>query len=591
MKQANNDLRTNLGLTIAAIVLVGIAAASFYTVNRLADDARWVDHTQRVIRELETLTTQISLAESGQRGFLLTDEARHLKLYQESSSAIPAVLDSLQKLTADNPLQQRRIANLSIVMDRRLAMLRIGIESRQRGEIDAFAERARLDDGRELMEELVAQVGDMRGEEDVLLKQRSVVLEAGRIRTNAFIVLGNLGALGLLLFSFGVMRGQIAQRRLAEIDVRRYADDVEDLYNNAPCGYHSLNAQGVFVQVNDTELRWLGYERRDLIGKVAFADLLLPNSRLSFQQNFSQVKQGASVNDVEYELIRKDGSVLPVSLNAIAMHDDVGNFTQSRASLFDVTLRREAEQRMHRANAFLDSVFEHIPHMIFVKDAAELRFVRFNKAGERLLGLPKGAIIGKSDYDFFTREQADAFVAKDREVLATGKLVDIVEEPIHSRVLGDRWLHTKKIPIADEAGNPRYLLGISEDVTDAKASERRIVELNQALESHAAELQASNHELESFSYSVSHDLRSPLRAIDGFSRILEEDYGSVLDSEGRRLLGVIRSNTKRMGQLIDDLLAFSRIGRQHLNMATVDMAALAQEALTEVQPEYEKLAP
>ncbi len=591
MKPANNDLRTNLGLAFALLVLIGIAAASVDTVNRFADGAHWVDHTQQVIGELEMLTTQISLAESGQRGFLITNDERDLRSYQSSSSAIPMVLDSLQKLTADSPLQQRRIANLRIVMDRRLAMLRIGIEARQRGEIDRIAERERLGRGRELMEELVALVGEMRAGEDALLKQRSAVLEAGRIRTDAFIVLGNLSALGLLLFSFGVMKRQIAQRREAETQLRRYAAAVEDLYNNAPCGYHSLDAQGIFVQVNDTELKWLGYEREDLIGKVAFPDLLLPDNRVSFQENFSQVKLGTPVNDIEYELIRKDGSVLPVSLNATAVRDEAGNYVQSRASMFDVTLRREAEQRMHRANAFLDSVFEHIPHMIFVKDASELRFVRFNKAGEDLLGLPKGAIIGRSDYDFFTREQADAFVAKDREVLAGGKLVDIVEEPIHSKVMGERWLHTKKIPITDEAGKPRYLLGISEDVTDGKATERRIIELNQSLESQTAELQASNRELESFSYSVSHDLRSPLRAIDGFSRILQEDHGHALDSEGQRLLGVIRSNTKRMGQLIDDLLAFSRLGRQHLNVTTVDMTALAQEALAEVNLEYEELTP
>jgi len=139
-----------------------------------------------------------------------------------------------------------------------------------------------------------------------------------------------------------------------------------------------------------------------------------------------------------------------------------------------------------------------------------------------------------------------------------------------------------KIPVADEAGTPRYLLGISEDITASKEAEREIRRLNEDLISHTAQLEVTNRELESFSYSVSHDLRAPLRAIDGFAKMLQEDYASTLDEKGARWLTVIRSNSGRMGQLIDDLLAFSRLGRKPIDVSRFDMNDLVREAIDEL---------
>ncbi|HXF67854.1 MAG TPA: CHASE3 domain-containing protein [Burkholderiales bacterium] len=118
---------------------------------------------------------------------------------------------------------------------------------------------------------------------------------------------------------------------------------------------------------------------------------------------------------------------------------------------------------------------------------------------------------------------------------------------------------------------------IRRQLAERKAAEARVVVLNRRLEERARELESANRDLESFSYSVSHDLRAPLRAIDGFSRILEEEYGERLDGEGRRLLAVVRDNSRRMSGLIDDLLEFSRLGRKPLATADVDMTQLARE--------------
>jgi len=137
----------------------------------------------------------------------------------------------------------------------------------------------------------------------------------------------------------------------------------------------------------------------------------------------------------------------------------------------DITERKRMEAQLLQANTFLDSIVENIPDMIFVKDAKNLRFVLFNRAGEELLGYTRADLIGKNDYDFFPKEEADFFTEKDRAVLHDKTLLDIPEEPIATGQRGERILHTKKIPILDGKGEPAYLLGISEDITERKHAE------------------------------------------------------------------------------------------------------------------------
>src|SRR5262245_28730607 len=133
----------------------------------------------------------------------------------------------------------------------------------------------------------------------------------------------------------------------------------------------------------------------------------------------------------------------------------------------------DAVRELSKVNGFLDSIVENIPAMIFVKDAKELRFERINKTGEELLGLSREQMLGKNDFDFFPADQADFFQTRDRETLERGVVQDIPEEPIRTS-FGLRWLHTKKIPILDERGTPKYLLGISLDVTDRKHAEEEL---------------------------------------------------------------------------------------------------------------------
>ena len=175
-------------------------------------------------------------------------------------------------------------------------------------------------------------------------------------------------------------------------------------------------------------------------------------------------------------MIRRERTTPPPALAPLEHAPFDSDELEQASGVFVAAERVDRERR--RTEQFLECVIDNIPDMIFVKDATDLRFLRLNRAGEKLLGWPRERLIGKSDRDFFPAEEADHFIRNDREVFASRQLLDIPEEPIHT-AHGTRFLHTKKLPIFDERGAALYLLGISEDITERKLARQDLAEREQ----------------------------------------------------------------------------------------------------------------
>ena len=252
----------------------------------------------------------------------------------------------------------------------------------------------------------------------------------------------------------------------------------------------------------------------------AFLDAVHPDDRAVVNQAYTDSLINKTPYEITHRLLMPDGRIKWVSEHCESSFAPDGSALRSVGTVQDITQQMTTELQLRETTRLLDSIVENIPNMIFMKDAKDLRFVLFNKAGEQLVGYPSDALIGKSDYDFFPKEQADFFIAKDRNVLATSGVVDIAEEFIDTVVHGRRTLHTKKIALRDDSGAPQFLLGISEDITDRRHAEEQVQQLNATLEQRITERTQELDEKRKFMAAVLDTARALVVVLDSDGRIV-----------------------------------------------------------------------
>jgi PAS domain S-box-containing protein len=399
--------------------------------------------------------------------------------------------------------------------------------------------------------------------------------------------------------------------------------DLQHLYARLAASEHALSASRQILEritdiapatlyIYDLEQRQNTYANRSIfatlgyhpaevaaMGVDVFARLLHPADLALLPERLAKLRatDDRTVVQTEYRMRHADGTWRwLLSREVVFARNAAGTPTQILGVVQDITEQITALEAVRRNEELYRTLFATMAQGVVYQDASGA-IVSANPAAERILGLTLDQLQGRQSIDPrwraihgdgapFPGETHPAMVA-----LRTGQPVhDVLMGIFHPQEGAYRWINVNARP-QFRPGEPRpfQVYTTFEDITARKAAEDEVRNLNADLEARVHErtrqLEAAIDELEAFSYSVSHDLRAPLRAIDGFSRIVWEEYADRIDAEGREYLRLVRDNTRQMGQLIDDLLSFSRLNRQSLHTQPVSMDDLVRNVLADFATE------
>ncbi len=388
----------------------------------------------------------------------------------------------------------------------------------------------------------------------------------------------------LLVLLSGVITFYVVRRQQAENAVRTSEVRFRGLLESAPDAIVIIDQRGCITLINSQTEKWFGYRRDELLGQPM--EQLVPER---FRKGHSTVRERYVEKPVTrpmgagLELYgrRKDGSEFPLEISLSPLETDQGLLVTS--IIRDISARKQTEEAQRQVETRYRELVNNLPVGVYRNQPDEKgMFLEVNQAMadifeaesmEQLLVHP----FKESYCDLAEREK---FINK---VLAHGY---VRGEELRLKTLRGREFHAAiSAVMKKDVFGEIYFDGILEDISVRKENENKIQQLNSRLQAHSKELETINRELEAFSYSVSHDLRAPLRSMDGFSRTLLNEYADRLDDKGRDRLNRIRAAAQRMAALIDDLLKLSRVSRTELKREEVDLTQLAHEVFNTLRQE------
>lgn len=415
--------------------------------------------------------------------------------------------------------------------------------------------------------------------------RKTVLLEASRFSQNGDTSL-------LLVFQ------DITERKSADEQLRRTQEELRDFVENATVGMHWVGPDGIILWTNHAELKLLGYSREEYVGHhIAKFHV----NQLTIEDLLQRLSDGETLIEYPVQLRCKDGTTRDVLIDANAFREE-GRFVHTRWFMRDITERKQAEKTLLEREHYFRQMIDALPAAIYTTDA-DGRLTHFNPAAVAFsgrtpaLGTDQWCVTWKlfcPDGTPMPHDQCPMAIAlkEGRTVRGTEA---IAERPDGTRI----WFAPYPTPLHDPEGNLIGGINMLVDITERKAAEAalhlaqaQLADRARLLEGLVLErtshLQETTQQLEAFIYSVAHDLRAPLRGMNGFAEILKEGYASVLGEKGMSYVNNIAQSASHLDQLLRDLLEYSRISQNKLTLGPIGVESVVKSVVDQSRFEIAK---
>ena len=548
-----------LGLGTALAILVVVGATNYIHLQNEDATARAVVHSHQVIETVDRVLIALDNAETGQRGYLLTKDKAYLAPFESATRTLRGALARLDTLAANDPAERDVAAQIGRLSGQKLEELRRTIALERAGRARASLALVKEGTGKREMDQLRLLLGGLRlREKGKMARREKTAVAAAREETH--VLVGGFAVSFLLLFLAGVVIWRERERGLAaEDDLRRSETRYRMFFESNPQPAWIYDARTYeFLQVNPAAVKKYGYTSEEFL-RMNVKDIRPPEDVAAFLAEMEKAQDREQRG--QWRHTKKDGTVIDVEVASHRM--DYGGRDARLVVATDVS-------ELKRAEAKFRGLLESAPDAVVIVNE-QGRIVLVNAQTEALFGWRRGELLGKMVEELVPDACRSRHTA-EREEYQRHPYIRPMSAGLE--LFGrrkDGAIFPADIVLAPLETNEGLLISsVIRDITERKEAEALI-------RARSAELEAANKELEAFSYSVSHDLRSPLRAINGFGQALIEENADQLDAEGKRRLERIRRASQRMAQLIDDLLKLARLTRAELRPQAVDMTAIARE--------------
>lgn len=612
--------------------LLGLLLLSLVFAQRtLESSADESGHTAELRLRIRGVLTSLLDAETGQRGYLLTGDVAYLDPYLRAEGDVPRAIASVDELVAPSELEAARVDTVRRLADHKLAELGQTVVLARSGERERALDIVRSDRGRHTMDELRDVLGAMEADETTRLAHRA----AHTRRVGAMMLALSLFAMASLVatvVSYRSARTEAVRERRALAERASLTSQLESsegrlrrLVDSGLLGVVFFDLEQGILGANDTFLAMTGYRREDVEAGRVELDALRADAPTG-QRSARSLRERGVTPTYETRLRRRDGALVTVLAGAALFE---GSKDRGVAYMIDITERRVAEDAVLRSARRLAALHA-LDRAILRADSVE---ALARAASERVGGILDGALVVVTRFDA-ARGEAEVLAWEGNpellpptrrlgvppgfsEALAADGFVVRTHGEAHplwdAGMPAERAACVASVPISahgdvagtlDVVGGPGCLFGpdardvlvevaaqISVALEQARLREQlraHAADLEREVEARTAALRRANEDLEAFSYSVSHDLRAPLRGMQGYALALLEDFGPALDEGGRGYAERIAAAAARMETLIEDLLSFGRLSRAELASRPVALSKVVDDALLDMASDIER---